>query len=249
MKTASDPEVAPYSPPPLAPAPAAGSPAPVTPAEVAGPVRGGISVGSILTGALVVGAAVVLFALIARASATYAGYHPRILPIGGVRGTGFWVALGTGAGLFLAFAWGGYTAGRMGRGRGWLNGLLVVLAVGVLSAIGAGMASLLRPGPGLDLAFRLPAGYPKTHFLFSQAAAASTGVLLALAGALVGGMLGSRWHRALERRVAKRQVEAKEARESFSDLREALTAPLEPGPLSSAYRPDHAYDQEAGATA
>lgn len=242
MHTATDFEVAPYPPPlPVAPAPA-------VPAQPPAPARGGISVGSILTGALVVGAAVVCFALIARASATYAGYHPRILPIGGLRGTGLYVALGAGAGGFLAFAWGGYTAGRMSRGRGWLNGLLVVAAVALLSAIGLGMASLLRPGPGLDLALRLPAGYPKTHFLFSQGLAGGAGVVLAAVGALVGGMLGSGWHRGLERRVAKREQEAKEARESFSDLRDALATPLEPGPLSSAYHPGHPSDQEAGAT-
>lgn len=242
MHTATDFEVAPYSPP------VPSTPAPASPAQPPAPVRGGISIGSILTGALVVGAAVVCFALIARASATYAGYHPRILPIGGLRGTGLFVALGTGAAGFLAFAWGGYTAGRMSRGHGWLNGLLVVVAVALLSAIGLGMASLLRPGPGLDLAFRLPAGYPKTHLLFSEALAAGAGVLLAVVGAMLGGMLGSGWHRGLERRVAKRQQEAREARESFSDLRDALATPLEPGPLSSASRSDHAYDQEAGAT-
>jgi len=245
MHTATDFEVAPYSPPPPLPA-ALPQPAPLQPPA---PVRGGISVGSILTGALVVGAAVVLFALIARASATYAGYHPRILPIGGLKGTGLYVALATGGAGLLAFAWGGYTAGRMSRGRGWLNGLLVVLAVALLSALGAGMASLLRPGPGLDLAFRLPAGYPKTHFLFSQVLAAGAGVLVAAVGAMLGGMLGSGWHRGLERRVAKRDQEAKEARESFSDLRDALATPLEPGPLDSASHGSHAYDQEAGATA
>lgn len=241
---------------PPVPSPAANTAPPVGPGALPPPgppappvfARGGISIGSIITGALVVGAAVVLFALIARASATYSGYHPRVLPIGGVRGTGLWVAAGSGLGVLLAFAWGGYTAGRMGRGRGSLNGLLVVIAVGILTLIGMGMASLLRPGPGLDLAFRLPAGYPKTHFILQPSVAAALGVALALAGAIFGGMFGSGWHRGLERRHTQRELEVKQARESYTDLRQALATPLEPGPLSASYQPAHTFDQEAGAT-
>src|SRR5712672_1181997 len=93
-------------------------------------VRGGTSLGGAVTGALVVYAAGLLFVLATRAVASYAGYRPYLLPVGGTHRAGLTAAAGIGAGLLLAFAWGGYTAGRMGRGRGWLNGLLAALAVG-----------------------------------------------------------------------------------------------------------------------
>ena len=108
--------------------------------------RGGISVGGAATGALVVYAATLLFTLATRAVASYIGYQPYRLPIGGTHGVALTATIGTGAGLLLAFAWGGYTAGRMGRGRGWLNGLLAALAVGFIGAVGLGAATLLRPG-------------------------------------------------------------------------------------------------------
>src|SRR6267378_8468043 len=83
-------------------------------------IRGGTSLGGAVTGALGVYAAGLLFVLVARAVASYAGYRPYLLPIGGTHGAGLIAAAGIGAGLLGAFAWGGYTAGRMGRGRGWL---------------------------------------------------------------------------------------------------------------------------------
>src|SRR5436853_151370 len=130
-------------------------------------VRGGPSIGGAVTGALVVYAAALLFTLATRAIASYAGYKPYRLAIGGMHGSGLTAAAGIGTGLFLSFAWGGYTAGRMGRGNGWLNGLLAALAVGLIGAAGLGAVMLLRPGPGPDLHLHLPAGYPHVHFLLS----------------------------------------------------------------------------------
>src|SRR5438105_7481770 len=150
------------------------------PADAPLVVRGGTSVGAAVTGALVVYAAALLFILATRAFASYAGYRPYLLPIGGMHGAGLMAAIGIGAGLVLAFAWGGYTAGRMGRGRGWLNGLLAALAVGLIGAAGLGAVMLLRPGPGPDLHLHLPAGYPHVHFLLSRGALVASGAFIAL---------------------------------------------------------------------
>lgn len=187
--------------------------------------RGGTSVGGAITGALVVYAAALLFTLATRGVASYAGYRPYLLPIGGTHGAGLAAAVGIGAGLLLAFAWGGYTAGRMGRGRGWLNGLLAALAVGLIGAAGIGAAALLRPGPGLDLRLHLPAGYPHIHFLVARWILVVSGGGIALLASVLGGALGSRFHTRLERRALRDEAERLEARTTFADLREAMTEP------------------------
>ena len=187
--------------------------------------RGGTSIGGAITGALVVYAAALLFTLATRAVASYAGYRPYLLPIGGTHGVGLTAAAGIGAGLLLAFAWGGYTAGRMGRGRGWFNGLLAALAVGFIGAAGLGAATLLRPGPGLDLRLHLPAGYPHIRFLVSRWILVVSGTSLALLASVLGGALGARFHTRLERRALREESERLEARTTFADLREAMAEP------------------------
>ena len=62
-------------------------------------VRGGTSLGGAVTGALVVYAAGLLFVLVARAVASYAGYRPYLLPIGGTHGAGLIATAGIGAGV------------------------------------------------------------------------------------------------------------------------------------------------------
>jgi hypothetical protein len=184
-------------------------------------IRGGLSIGGAITGALVVYAAAILFAVATKAVASYAGYKPYRLLLGGTHGTGLTAAAGIGAGAFLAFGWGGYAAGRMGRGKGWLNGLLTAVAVGLIAAAGLGVATLLRPGPGLDLHLHLPAGYPHIHSLIPRSILAAAGASIALVAGGLGGALGSRFHTRLERRVLKEQAETQEARTTFADLRQA----------------------------
>ena len=188
-------------------------------------VRGGTSLGGAVTGALVVYAAGLLFVLATRAVASYAGYRPYLLRIGGTHGAGLIAAVGIGAGLVLAFAWGGYTAGRMGRGRGWSNGLLAALAVGFIGAAGLGAAALLRPGPGLDLRLHLPAGYPHIYVLVARWVLVVSDTCLALLASVLGGTLGARFHTRLERRALREEAERLEARTTFADLREAMAEP------------------------
>jgi hypothetical protein len=191
-------------------------------------VRGGPSIGGAVTGALVVYAAALLFTLATRAFASYAGYKPYRLPVGGMHGSGLTAAVGIGTGLFLSFAWGGYTAGRMGRGKGWLNGLLAALAVGLIGAAGLGAVLLLRPGPGLDLRLHLPAGYPHIRFLLSRGALVASGASVALLAGVLGGALGAHFHTRLERRALREEAERREARTTFADLRAAVTEPAPP---------------------
>jgi hypothetical protein len=200
-------------------------PAAAAPAAGLAPVRGPLSIASSVTGAVVAGGATLAFSLIAKAIAGYVGYRPAVLALGGTRGRGLVAAAAIGAGIFLAFLWGGYAAGRMARGRGLLHGFLAAVAAGLFTLVGIGAAALLRPGPGLDVSFRLPAGWPHVHLLFSRWLAVAGGVVIAAAGATAGGALGSGWHRRLERQAAVREREQVEARESFRDLRDALSQP------------------------
>jgi hypothetical protein len=188
-------------------------------------VRGGPSVGGAVTGALVVYAAALLFTLATRAVTSYAGYKPYRLLVGGTHPPGLSAAAGIGAGLLLAFAWGGYTAGRMGRGRGWLSGLLVALAVGLMGAVGLGVATLVHPGPGLDLHLHLPAGYPHIRLLTSRRGLGAAGVCTALLGSVLGGAMGTRFHTRLERRALRQETERLEAKTTFADLRAATAEP------------------------
>ena len=194
------------------------------PDEVA---QGGVSLGSAVTGALVTGAAAVAIALLARGAANYAGFRPLTFPVGGLRAPGLLNAFGVGAGLLLATLWGGYTAGRMARGKGWLNGALVVLAGAALLGIGALIAALAGSGPGFGVRLHMPAGYPRISLLIDRPLAELIVVLIALIGCTVGGGLGRRFHLRLERAALRRRQEAKEARDAFRDLREAPTEPMQ----------------------
>lgn len=197
------------------------------------PIRGGVSVAGVVTGALVAYAAGILFVLGARAIGDYAGYRPFRLPIGGMHRTGLVAAVAIGAGVGLALGWGGYAAARMGRGKGWLNGLLVPFAAGAIGALGLGVAALLRPGPGVDLHLHLPSGYPHLRYVVPAWILGAGAVGIALLAAATGGALGARWHTMLERRVLKEEAEVREARQSFADLREAMAEPT-PSLLSPA---------------
>ncbi|WP_100501939.1 hypothetical protein [Geodermatophilus chilensis] len=102
--------------------------------------------------------------------------------------------------LFLSYLAGGYVAGRMSRFRGvrqglavWLVGLVVVLVLsGAVALIGSEFNVLAR----LELP-RIPVGEgtATTAGLVTLAAAAGA----TLVGALLGGALGTRYHRKVDR--------------------------------------------------
>ena len=102
--------------------------------------------------------------------------------------------------LFLAYLAGGYVAGRMARFDGirqglavWLVGLLVVVVLAVVGTVLGAQYNVLRQ---LDLP-RIPIdeGTATTAGIITLAA-----ILLAtLAGALLGGKLGTRYHRRVDR--------------------------------------------------
>lgn len=160
-------------------------------------IRAGLSLWSILSGVLVaIGAFIVISAIVGG-----------ILAVTGVAEGGINAnearnaTLGVGIGLviaqFLAFLWGGYTAGRMARGAGVLNGLLVpVVAIVLIGVLGAIVTAVVDGDVQGASAQQLP-------LPLSTARDIGTGIGIgllaaALIGGALGGGLGSRWHTRLE---------------------------------------------------
>jgi len=164
--------------------------------------RGGVSGGAILTGVVVAFGAMFLMSALVGGVLTAIGVDASDV------GTSQAVQAGVGAGIvlivaqFLAYLWGGYTAGRMARGAGVANGVLVPLvAILVAILVGAVVASL-GASANLNLPFstnRLPL---ENDFVVDWGLAISLGALVAMfLGGAVGGALGARWHSKLERRT------------------------------------------------
>jgi hypothetical protein len=119
-----------------------------------------------------------------------------------------WATLGVGSAiavavvLLLAYLFGGYVAGRMARRAGLLNGLAVfvvaLLLVAAVAAVAASQADAEAIGGNLR-----SLGIPTTGTEWGKVGTvAGIGSLAAmLLGALLGGVLGERWHSKLTRRA------------------------------------------------
>jgi len=164
--------------------------------------RGGISGGAILTGVVVAFGAMFLLSALVGGILTTMGLTAEDVT------TSEAVQAGLGAGIvlvlaqFLSYLWGGYTAGRMARGAGAANGLLVpFLAIVVAILVGAVVTSLGATA-NLNLPWstnRLPL---ENDFLVDWSLAISIVALGAMfLGGALGGALGARWHSKLERRM------------------------------------------------
>ena len=184
------------------------------PRVVAYDARGGVSPGAILTGVLVAfGATFILSAIV--------GGVLVALGISDTPSTVVTLGVGTGIALiiamFLSYLWGGYAAGRMARGAGLANGLLVPLAAIVVALIVGGIVTALGATANLNLPSlsHFNPGLPVTsNELKGKALDASLwmglGALIAMfLGGAIGGLMGARWHTKLERHtLEEREVEA-----------------------------------------
>ena len=172
--------------------------------------RGGVSFGAILTGVVVAFGALTLLLALAGGILTATDTIDEVSNVSGEDA----VTAGAVTGVvlviawLLAYMWGGYTAGRMGRGAGFLNGLLVpIVAILLLIAVGA-IASALGAEAELNNPLgtvRLPV---EESTLVDIGTAIGIAVLVAMfLGSIIGGMLGARWHTKLERRVAEKHLD------------------------------------------
>ena len=163
--------------------------------------RGGFSLGSVVTGILVaIGAFVILSALIGAIMAAL-GLTEGGINASDVRNATIGAGIGVVLAQFLAYMWGGYTAGRMARGSGILNGLLVPLgAIILIALIGAIVAAFAG---NVNVQAETNAAQANLPLPLSDLADIGTGigigVLVAMfLGGALGGHLGSRWHTKLE---------------------------------------------------
>jgi hypothetical protein len=162
---------------------------------------GRLSLPSVLAGVLVAyGAFAVLAALVGTVAAAI-GLNTDL-------NRNDWAALGVGSAiavavvLLLAYLFGGYVAGRMARRAGLLNGLAVFLLALLLVAVVAAVAASQTDAGTIGSNLR-SLGIPTTGAEWGKAGTvAGIGSLAAmLLGALLGGVLGERWHSKLTRRA------------------------------------------------
>ncbi|MBW3595162.1 MAG: hypothetical protein KY391_06245 [Actinobacteria bacterium] len=164
--------------------------------------RGGIAGGAILTGVVVAfGAMFLLSALIGGILAALGVAEADI-----TRGEAIDAGIGAGMAFvvaqFLSYLWGGYTAGRMARGAGLGNGVLVPVTALILGAITLVVVGALGATANLNLPFtenRLPL---ENDYLVNWGIGIGIASLIAMfLGAAIGGSMGARWHTKLERDV------------------------------------------------
>jgi hypothetical protein len=180
--------------------------------------RGGIGAGPILTGVVVAFGSMFLLSALVGGVIAALGFADANVTEGEAIDAGIGAGIALVVAQFLAYLWGGYAAGRMARGSGLANGLLVPLLALVVGVLVAAVASALGATANLNLPFttnQLPVEEGNLVDWGVGVGIASV-VAMFLGGALGGGM-GVRWHSKLERSVAEEQAERE------VDLREKTT--------------------------
>jgi hypothetical protein len=162
---------------------------------------GKLSFISVLAGVLVAYGAFAVLAALVGAAVTAVGLTSDL-------SSNDWARLGTGSAiaaavvLLLAYLFGGYVAGRMARHAGLLNGLAVfLLAIVLIAAVGAIVASQ-ADADTIRTNLRslgIPTSGTEWGDVGTLAGIASLAAMLV--GALLGGVLGERWHSKLTRRA------------------------------------------------
>jgi hypothetical protein len=163
---------------------------------------GKLSLISVLAGVLVAYGAFAVLAALAGAAAAVIGFDTDL-------SANNWAELGIGSAiaaavvLLLAYLFGGYVAGRMARRAGLLHGVGVFVLALVLVALIAVIAATQTDTSVIRGNLR-SLGIPTTGAEWGEVGTlAGIGSLVAmLVGAVLGGLLGERWHTKLSRRAA-----------------------------------------------
>lgn len=185
--------------------------------------RGGVALGPILTGVVVAfGAMFLLSALVGGVLAAF-GVIDSTVTAGEVIEAGIGAGIALVLAQFLAYLWGGYTAGRMARGSGVVNGLLVPLSAVVVAILVGAVATGLGANANLNLPFTTNQLPLENGNLVDWGIGIGIASLIAmfLGGALGGGM-GAAWHTKLERNVGEKHAHGREV-----DLRDRDAAPAQ----------------------
>jgi hypothetical protein len=164
--------------------------------------RGGVSLPAIVTGTIVAFGAFIVLAAILGGILAATGIADGGITANEIDDIGLGAGIGLVVAQFLAYYWGGYTAGRMARGAGILNGILVpILAIIVVAILGA-IVTAIGDSAGVDVTNvqELPLPLGTLGDIGTIVGIALLAVML-LGGAL-GGAVGQRWHTKLEKREA-----------------------------------------------
>ncbi|MHC2998556.1 YrzE family protein [Microbacterium sp. HJ5] len=186
---------------------------PVTPAEIPhGDALveekrrfGGVKFGSAFFGWLTAVGAVVLLTAVVGAIGAAVGVETGTSPEEAANAAsdnpqtvGIVGAIAVAVALFVAYLAGGYVAGRMARFSGamqglavWLWGLIIAIVVALLTMLAGSRWNLMA---AVDALPRIPMDATTTGIISAIVAAVVT-----LAGAILGGMLGMRFHRKVDR--------------------------------------------------
>ena len=161
---------------------------------------GAVSPGGALAGTMVAYGTTVL--LLAVAAALTAGFSDGDLRVDDWRTMGAGASIAVALTLFVAYAFGGYVAGRMARRAGAANGL-AVFVTGIAVAVVAGfVVSRFTEGDAV-LADIRSLGVPTSGDEWMEAGtiAGIASLVAMLIGSLYGGIVGERWHARLVERA------------------------------------------------
>jgi len=185
-------------------------------------VRGGVSIGAILTGVVVAFGAMFLLSALVGGVLAATGVDTTEEVAEGTQEATIGAGITLVVAMFLAYLWGGYAAGRMGRGAGAVNGLLVTLLALLAGVVVVTVVTAMGATANLNLPFgdsRLPIeGENLVEFGAGIGVASLVAMFL---GGILGGMLGARWHTRLERRVIERRTTAEDDRLAAEERRRA----------------------------
>lgn len=162
--------------------------------------RGGVAFGPILTGVVVAFGAMFLLSALVGGILAALGVIDTTVTEGEVVDAGIGAGIALVIAQFLSYLWGGYTAGRMARGSGVANGLLVPLTAIIVAVIVGAIATALGANANLNLPFTTNQLPLENDNLVNWGVGIGIASLVAmfLGGALGGGM-GAGWHTKLER--------------------------------------------------
>lgn len=162
--------------------------------------RGGVAGGAVITGVVVAFGAMFLLSAIVGGVLVALGATDADVTQGEAIDAGIGAGIALVVAQFLSYAWGGYTAGRMARGAGVANGVLVPIVALVVAGGVAALVTALGADANLNLPFsdnRLPI---EDANLVDWGLGIGIAALVAMfLGGIVGGSSGARWHTKLER--------------------------------------------------
>ena len=203
---------------------------------------GQISLVSILAGTLVAFASFAVLLAIVGGILAAVGIDTATLTANDYERLGIGGAVVAGLVLFVSYFFGGYIAGRLARRAGALNGGLVLVLAILIGAVVAAIVGTQADTEAVADNLRV-IGVPTSRSDYSSIAtvAGIVTLLAMIAGAVLGGLMGERWHgklaaRAFDPNVGPESVARHEVTEAERRRVEDYAAPP-PQPEGPAARP------------